>query len=51
MERRDPWLMPCEGYLGRDGIKCLGNRGIVGFGMNADAGGTGSELMLIENFH
>ena len=43
LERRHPRLVPCEGYLGRDGLKCLRGRGIGGLGMHAGAGGTGSE--------
>ena len=43
LERRDAWLMPCEGYLGRDGIKCLRSCGIVGLGMNTGTGGAGCE--------
>ncbi len=43
LERRDSWLMPSEGYLGRDGIKCLRGRGGVRLGMNAGTGGAGSE--------
>ena len=42
LERRDAWLVPSEGYLGRDGIKCLWGRG-VGLRMHAGTGGAGRE--------
>jgi hypothetical protein len=35
--------VPSEGYLGRDGIKCLWGRGGVGLGMHAGTGGAGRE--------
>ena len=43
LERRGARLVPREGYLGRDGIKCLRRRGVVGLRMNAGTGGTSSE--------
>ena len=39
LERRDAWLMARKGYLARDGIKCLWRGCIVGFWVNAGAGG------------
>ena len=39
LERRDVRLMARKGYLARDGIKCPWRGRIVGFGVNAGAGG------------
>ena len=43
MERRNPRLVPRKGYLGRDGIKCLWARGVVGLLRHAGAGSRGGK--------
>jgi len=43
LKRCDARLVPREGYLGRDGIKCLRDRGVFGPLAHAGAGGAGNK--------
>jgi len=43
LQRCEARLMPRKGYLGRDGIKCLRDRGVFGLLGHAGTGGAGNE--------
>jgi hypothetical protein len=43
LKRRRARLVPREGYLGRDSIKCLRGRGALGLGAHAGAGSAGGK--------
>ena len=43
LERRNAWLVPRKGYLGRDSIKCLWGGRVFGLPAHVGAGSAGSK--------